>query len=57
RVIPNTADSIPRPLLTHPSRKLGFEFYSTKPFERYIFRRICLSTSGDMAHSLEKGFV
>ncbi|KIK15632.1 hypothetical protein PISMIDRAFT_687092, partial [Pisolithus microcarpus 441] len=53
RLIPN----ISRPPLTHPSRKLGFVFYSTRPFERYIFRRICLSTSGDMARSLEKGFV
>ncbi|KAI6022805.1 hypothetical protein PISMIDRAFT_687256 [Pisolithus microcarpus 441] len=57
RIIPGTSNAISRLPLTPPSRKPGFELYSTRPFTRCIFRRIGLSTSGDMARSLEEGFV
>ncbi|KAI5988014.1 hypothetical protein EDD15DRAFT_2520430 [Pisolithus albus] len=56
-ITPSPVNAISRPPLTHPSRKPGFELYSTRAFERCIFRRIQPSTSEDISRSLEKGFV
>ncbi|KAI5981598.1 hypothetical protein EDD15DRAFT_2203763 [Pisolithus albus] len=57
RITPGPVNAISRPPLTRPSRKPGFELYSTRAFGQCIFCCIQPSTSEDISQSLEKGIV